>query len=115
MQALDGAIKEQDIGQLFGEEFPATEEQHPGDHADDGADDKGADHGWTALASHDISCSLPAWPWAPGLTLRWCPPRRAGGRPESSTRARCPGGSWDSPPPAWSSSRRRGRRCCRQW
>jgi hypothetical protein len=29
VQALDGAIKEQDIGQLFLEEFPAAEEQHP--------------------------------------------------------------------------------------
>src|SRR5262249_399152 len=80
MQALDGAIKEQDIGQLFSEEFPATEEQHPGDYTDDGADDKGADHGWTDLTSHDVSFSLPAWPWAPGAGLPprwWRPPPRA--------------------------------------
>src|SRR5262249_3166287 len=80
VQALDRTIKEQDIGQLFFEEFPATEEQHPGDQADDGTDDKGTNRGWTDLVDHDISFSLPGWPWVPGagLTPRcWRLPARA--------------------------------------
>src|SRR4029434_3098797 len=68
IQPLDGAIKEQHIGLLFGEKFAATEEQHPGDHADDGADHKGTNKSWTDLASHDVSFSLPAPGAGAGVT-----------------------------------------------
>src|SRR5215510_3778225 len=103
IQPLDGAIKKQDIGDFFLEEFAAAEQQHPGDHKDDGADHKGANRGRVDLTAHTLSFLAPARPWEPGSSLTprwWGRPRPAAGRRESSARGRYPAGWRDAPPPA---------------
>src|SRR4029450_7189289 len=65
IQRLDRAIKEQDIGVFFLEEFAAAEEQDPGDHEDDGADHKRTNHGRTDFAAHAPAFLSPAWSWGP--------------------------------------------------
>jgi len=70
VQPLDGAIKEQDIGQFFLEEFAAAEEQCPGDQEDDSTDDKGANRSWIDPTSHAPSFLAPARPWRRALASR---------------------------------------------
>src|SRR5207245_2904314 len=57
------ARNDQDKTDSSADKFTSTTEQHPGDHAEDGADHKGTDKGGTDLVDHDASFSLPAQPW----------------------------------------------------